>query len=139
MAHTMIAPQPGPPGVIGPQHGLQRLTETFAALETGQRQQATRDLAIRTQLTSQATALAQLGRGLRWQRDGLVGLAALGLALGGLMGWQVWHPPAMVSARALGSLEATLGQQWAQMPQGMQEQLAATSTRLGLGPPGPRQ
>ena len=70
MAHTRIAPQPGPPGVIGSQHGLQRLTETFAALETGQRQHATRDLAIRTQRTSQATALAQLGRGLRWQRDG---------------------------------------------------------------------
>jgi hypothetical protein len=110
MAHTRIAPQPGPPGVLGSQHGLQRLTETFAALETGQRQHATRDLAIRTQRTRQATALAQLGRGLRWQRDGLVGLAALGRALGGLVGWQVGHPPAMVSARALGSREATLGQ-----------------------------
>ena len=80
-----------------------------------------------------------MGRGLRWQSYGLVGLAALGLALGGLVGWQVWHPPAMVYARALGSLDATLGQQWTQMPKGMQEQLAATYTRLGLVPPGQRK
>jgi hypothetical protein len=44
----MIEPQVshGQRGVIGQQHGLQRLTETLEALRTGQQQQEASDTAI---------------------------------------------------------------------------------------------
>jgi hypothetical protein len=135
----MRQPQNGRPGIIGDNHGLTRLTHALEVLEAGQRQQATRDTTIHAQLATQATLLTQAVRWGRYQLYSLVGLGLLTLALSGLVSWQIWHPPEMVYARALGSLDTTLGQQWTQMPKGMQEQLAATYTWLGLVPPGQRK
>ena len=61
------------------------------------------------------------------------------LMLAGLVGWQVWHPPEMRYARALGALDATLGQQWGSLPRAVQEQLSATYDRGGMVSPGDRQ
>jgi hypothetical protein len=126
-------------GVIGEQHGLQRLTETLAALSQGQTAQQQRDIEIRTQLTTQAVTLGQLSHWLRWQLYTLAGLAVLVLALGGLVGWQVAHPPAMPYVKALGTIDAVLVQQWSTLPKGTQEALSATYGRLGLVPPGQRK
>ena len=61
------------------------------------------------------------------------------LMLAGLVGWQVWHPPEMRSARALGALDATLGQQWGSLPRAVPEPLSATYRRRELVSPGDRQ
>jgi hypothetical protein len=61
------------------------------------------------------------------------------VVLGGLMGWQVLHPPQLAYARALGSLDATLTQQWGSLPKAVQESLSVTYGRLGLASPGDRQ
>jgi|SRR5215831_13810807 len=92
-----------------------------------------------TQLTTQAATLAHVGQWLRYQLSGLVGLTVLVLALGGLVGWQLGHPPAQGYARALGALDQAVVQAWPQMPKAVQEQLSATYGRLGLVPPGPRK
>jgi hypothetical protein len=136
----MIEPQihNGQRGVIGQQHGLQRLTETLDALTRGQTAQQQRDTQIQTQLTGQTSRLTHMGCWLRWQLYGLVGLAGLTLALGGLVGWQVTHRPELGYARALGTLDATLVQQWGSLPKPVQEQLSATYGRLGLVPPNQR-
>lgn len=62
-------------------------------------------------------------------------LGLLGLALGGLGGWQVLHPPQMASTRALGALDATLMQQWGSLPKGTQEAFTSAYQRLGLQAP----
>ena len=137
----MIQPQihHGPPGVIGQQHGLQRLTETLEALTKGQTAQQQRDRQMQTQLTTQAQHLARLTTGAK--RLGLaVGmLAGLTLGLGGLVGWQVTSRPDIASARALGAVDATLVQQWGSLPKATQEALSATYGRLGLVPPSQRK
>jgi hypothetical protein len=61
------------------------------------------------------------------------------LALAGLVGWQRTPPPHREYARALGSLDATLGQQWPTLPKATQEARSATDGRLGLVPPGQRK
>jgi hypothetical protein len=109
----MIAPQPGHPGIIGQQHGLQRLTETLAALEAGQRQQATRDTQIQTHLTTQATLLTQAMRWSRYQRTAIAGLGRLTLVLGGLLGWQRLRTPEQGYARALRSFTGGGWSGWA--------------------------
>jgi hypothetical protein len=135
----MRPPQNGRPGSIGDNHGLTRLTHALEALEAGQRQQETRDTAIQAQLTTQAALLTQAVRWGRYQLYSLVWLGLLTLALSGLAGWQVWHPPEMRSARALGALDTTLGQQWGSLPRAVQEQLSATYRRRGMASPGDRQ
>ena len=135
----MRPPQHGRPGSIGDTHGLTRLTHALEALEAGQRQQATRDTAIHAQLATQAALLTQAIRWGRCQLYSLVGLGLLSLALSGLVGWQVWHPPAMRSARALGVLDTALGQQWGRLPRAVQEQLSATYRRRGMVSPGDHQ
>jgi hypothetical protein len=125
--------------VIGESHGLQRLQDTLTALTEGQAAQQTRDTQFQAQLASQATAMAQMGRGLQWLRWGLGALVVVVLGLSGLVGWQLGHPPDMVYARAVGALDATLLQQWPALPKGTQEQLTSVYDRLGLPSPGERQ
>jgi cytochrome c-type biogenesis protein CcmH/NrfG len=135
----MIEPQNGQWGVIGQQHGLQRLTETLEALSAGQQQQQARDRAMQEHLT----AITQhQGQVLSWGRRlflGVGALAALTLVLAGVVGWQVWHPPEQGYARALGALDTTLIQQWSALPKGAQEALADTYRRMGLLPPSQRK
>src|ERR671937_515030 len=101
----MIEPQPNNTqrGVIGPQHSLQKLTDTLAALGQAQTQQQQRDTQIQQQLTLLTTIAKQL-------RLAVLGLGILTLVLCGLVGWQVTHRPDMAYARALGALDATLTQ-----------------------------
>src|SRR5215217_3056295 len=112
----MIEPRPGHRGVIGEQHGLQRLQDTLTALSQGQAAQQTRDSQMQTQLTTQATTLAYLVRWVRWQRWALGVLLALMLGVGGLVGWQLWHPPQREYARALGAIDGTIMQTWGACP-----------------------
>ena len=128
----MIEPKEGQRGVMGQQHGLQQLTDTLAALRSGQQVQQQRDAELQAQL-------AQLAQGRRWQRYGLGVVAGLLLAVVSLVGWQVWHPPEMSYVRALGALDATLAQQWSTLPKPVQEQLSTTYQRLSLTPPGQRK
>jgi hypothetical protein len=67
------------------------------------------------------------------------GLGLLVVLLGGLVVWQLWHPPELSYARALGALDATLAQQWSGFPKPVQEVLSGTYGRLGLASPGERQ
>jgi hypothetical protein len=134
----MIAPQPGTPGSIGQQHGLTRLTAALESIEAGQRAQQTRDMQTQTQRATQAAALAQMGLKLHWLSRILGVLAVLTLALGGLVGWQLTHPPEMVYAKALGAVDSTLMQTWGTLPKTAQEALTATYSRLGLASPGDR-
>jgi len=135
----MIEPQNSRPGVIGQQHGLQRLTETLEALTKGQTQQQTRDTALQAQLTTQAALLAWVRGWLRWQWYALLGLGMTTLLLVGVVGWQVTHRPDLGYARALGALDAALVQQWGSLPKGVQEALSGTYGRLGLVPPSQRK
>ena len=66
-------------------------------------------------------------------------LGGVTVLLAALVGWQVWHPPEPSSARALGSLDATLVQSWGRLPQGVQEQLSGAYAAVGLRSPGARQ
>ena len=71
-------------------------------------------------------------------KDDLVASVVLGLfllAIGGLVGYQLWHPPEMSYARALGSIDATLMQQWGSLPKGTQEAFTSAYQRLGLQAP----
>jgi hypothetical protein len=135
----MRQPQHGRPGVLGDNHGLTRLTTALETIEAGQRQQETRDTALQAQLATQAALLTQAVRWGRYQRYSLVGLGLLTLALSGLVGWQVWHPPEQDYARALGALDATLAQQWGNLPKPVQESLTRTYGRRGWTSPGDRQ
>src|SRR4051794_3536953 len=141
----MIEPQMhnGQRGVIGPQHGLQKLTETLDALTKGQQAQQQRDTQMQELLTDLmrqcATQAQHLTRLQTWhQRVALTiaGLAVLTLAFGGLVGWQLTHKPEQGYARALGAIDASLAQQWSTLPKGAQEALSATYARMGLPPPG---
>jgi hypothetical protein len=137
----MIEPQTynGQRGMVGAQHGLQRLTETLDALALGQQQQQTRDTAMQAHL---ARLTQQVGSVTTWSRSLLIAVGALGgltVLLAALVGWQVWHPPEPSSARALGSLDATLVQSWGRLPQGVQEQLSGAYAAVGLRSPGARQ
>jgi hypothetical protein len=125
--------------VIGQQHGLTKLTETLATLEAGQRKQETRDTTIQTQLTTQAAALTTMAQTLRRLWGCLVGLAVLTVAMLGLLGWQLWHPPQLEYVRALGAVDTTLMQHWITLPKGSQEALADTYRRMGLLPPSQRK
>jgi hypothetical protein len=58
---------------------------------------------------------------------------------GGLIGWQMLHPPELAYVRALGALDTAVMQQWSTLPKGTQEALSATYGRLGLVPPGQRK
>ena len=71
-----------------------------------------------------------LGRGV---------VAGLLLAVAGLVGWQVWHPPELSYVQAVSALDTTLVQVWTTLPKPVQEQLSATYQRLGLTPPGQRK
>jgi len=134
----MIEPQAGQRGVIGEQHGLTRLTTTLERIEAGQRAQQLRETQLQTQLATQAATLHHMGRWLRWQGVGLSAIAVLLMTVGGLVGWQIMHPPQMQYAQTLGALDATLTQSWNSLPKPVQEQLAATYGRLGMPGPGPR-
>ena len=135
----MIQPQPAQPGVIGQQHGLQRLTETLEALSRGQSAQQQRETQIQAQLTTQAQQLARLTTGSQRLCRAVLGLGVLTLGLSGLVGWQVRHPPDLAYARALGALDTALVQQWSGLPKAAQESLSVTYGRLGLASPGDRQ
>ena len=135
----MRQPQNGRPGVLGDHHGLTRLTHALAALEAGQRTQEARDTAIRAQLTTQAQELVRLRAGSHRLVLAIAGLGVLVLALGGAVGWQLTHPPEQGYARALGAIDATLGQQWGTLPKAVQEALRATYGRGGMVSPGDRQ
>ena len=135
----MIPPRDGQPGMIGTQHGLQRLTDTLEALQRGQQLQGQRDSQIQDLLTSQARALTTMAQHLRWQGYGLGVLAGLMLLLGGLGGWQLTHRPETPYVAAFGALDTTLTQQWEKLPKPVQEQLSATYGRIGLASPGARQ
>jgi hypothetical protein len=135
----MIEPQPAQRGVIGPQHGLQHLTDTLEALRRGQTAQQQRDTNIQEQLTTQAQQLARLTTGSTRLFRAVLGLSVLTLGLGGLVGWQVIHPPDRAYARALGAIDSTLAQQWGSLPKATQEALSATYGRLGLVPPSHRK
>jgi hypothetical protein len=131
--------QPAHPGVIGQQHGLQRLTETLAILSKGQTQQETRDTAIRDQLTSQAQTLANLQT---WHQRLVLAIGGLGLVvltLSAMVGWQMMHPPEQAYAKALGAVDSVLVQQWGSLAKTTQEHLTTTYNRLGLLPPGQRK
>src|SRR5262249_19755680 len=132
----MIAPQNGQPGVIGQQHGLQRLNDTLEALSQGQTQQRTRETHLQEQLTTQAQQLARLTTGGQRLCRAVLGLGVLTLGLSGLVGWQVRHPPDLAYARALGALDTALVQQWNGLPKAAQESLSVTYGRLGLASPG---
>ena len=135
----MIAPQNGQQGVMGQQHGLQRLTDTLEALRQGQTQQRTRDIHSQEQLDA---VMQQLTTLLTWSKRLLLSVGVLGvltLGLGGLVGWQMRHPPALAYARALGAVDSALVQQWSGLPKAAQEGLSATYGRLGLASPGERQ
>ena len=135
----MIQPQNGQPGVIGQQHGPQRLTTTLEVLELGQHAQHQRDIQTQTQLTSQAKAFAAVQA---WQQRMVIALGALGLLvvlLAAAVGWQLWHPPDMSYARALGAVDGTLVQTWGSLPEAVQEQLSAVYGRIGLLPPDKRK
>ena len=137
----MIEPQPhnSQRGVIGQQHGLQRLTDTLEALSRGQSAQQQRDTQIQAHLatvTQQVTALALGAKRLTW----VVGaLTVLTLGLGGLVGWQYTHRPELGYAHALGTLDQAVVQQWSMMPKATQEAFSALYTRLGLQPPSQRK
>ena len=120
-------------------HGLQRLTQALEALEAGQRTQQTRETQIQQQLTTQAQALTRLQTGYQWLGWAIGALGGLVLALGGLVGWQAWHPPALPYIQTLGALDATLGQQWGSLPKPVQEAISATYCRVGLVPHGQRK
>ena len=92
-----------------------------------------------THLTPHAQELARLQTWGQRLVLAIAGLAALVLALGGAVGWQLTHRPDMAYARALGALDQTMVQQWNTMPKATQEALSATYTRLGLVPPGQRK
>ena len=137
----MIAPKvhTGQSGVLGAQHGLQKLTETLEALSTGQQAQQTSDTQMQQQLTTQAAVLTQLRGWLRWQGYALAALGVTTLLLAGCVGWQVWHPPEQAYVRALGALDQTIVQQWSGLPKGSQEALISTYGRVGMAPPGQRK
>jgi hypothetical protein len=137
----MIEPQihNGQRGVIGQQHGLQKLTETLAVLSQGQAAQQQRDTQIQAQLATVAQHVAALTTsGQRLVRAVGV-LAVLTLGLGVLVGWQMAHPPELGYVRAVGALDATLGQQWGTLPKATQEAFTSTYRALGLSNPGERQ
>jgi len=137
----MIAPKvhTGQSGVLGAQHGLQKLTETLEALSTGQQAQQTSDTQMQQQLTTQATLLTQLRGGVRWQGYALGALGVTTLLLTGLVGWQIWHPPEQAYVRALGALDQVIVQQWGSLPKGTQEAFSSAYARLKLTPPGQRK
>jgi hypothetical protein len=58
---------------------------------------------------------------------------------GGVVGWQLTHPPDQRYSHALGALDAPLVQQWGSLPKGTQEARSATYQRLGLTPPSQRK
>jgi hypothetical protein len=135
----MIPPRNGTPGTIGAQHGLTKLTTTLESLERGQRAAEQRDSQLQAQLTSQASALTQLAQRVHLLRSLLLGVAAMVALLAGLVGWQMTHQPDMAYARALGTLDGALVQQWEKLPKPIQEQLSATYGRIGLASPGQRK
>jgi hypothetical protein len=129
----------GQPGVIGEQHGLAKLKSTLEALTQGQTAQQQRDTKIQEQLATQAHQLATLHTFCKRLGLAIAELAVLGLALGGLVGWQITHRPDIAYARALGAVDATLVQQWGSLPKATQEALSTTYGRLGLVPPSHRK
>src|SRR5215468_9875059 len=108
----MIEPQiyNGQPGVIGQQHGLQRLTETLESLTKGQTAQQQRDRQMQERLTTLTQQLAPLTTLSKRLALMLMVLAVLTLGLGGLVGWQRTHRPDMAYARALGALDQAVVQ-----------------------------
>jgi hypothetical protein len=135
----MIDPHPGQRGIVGEQHGLTKLLTTLETLDAGQRVQQTRDTQLQAHLTTQATTLTQMGRGLRWLRWSVGALLVVMLGLSGLVGWQLGRTPPLDYARALGVIDGILQQQWPTLPKGAQEQLSSVYSRLGLPSPGERQ
>jgi len=132
----MIHPQDGQRGMMGQQHGLQRLTETLEALSKGQTAQQTCTAALQEQLSTLAQRVGT------WSRRLVLAVGVLGgltLVVAGLVGWQMTHPPEQGYARALGSIDTILVQQWGSLPTGSQEALADTYRRLGLLPPSQRK
>ena len=127
----MIEPRPAQRGVIGEAHGLTKLTDTLEALTRGQTAQQQRDGQLQEHLTTQASML-------RWQRWGMGVLLGLLLVVSGLVGWQVWHPPQLEYARALGAIDQAIVQQWGSLPKTIQEALSSTYGRLRLQSPGER-
>src|SRR5262249_30813275 len=137
----MIEPQShtNQPGVIGQQHGLQRLTETLESLTQGQTAQQQRDRQMQERLTTLTQQLATLTTLSKRLTRTLTVLVVLTLGLGGLVGWQMTHRPDMAYARVLGAVDATLVQQWGSLPKSAQEALTSTYSRLGLTPPSQRK
>ena len=129
----------GQRGVIGEGHGLAKLTTTLEGLSAGQTTQAQRETQIQEQLATLTQHVATLTtRATRQVRVvGVLGVLTLGL--GGLVGWQLTHPPEQGYARALGSIDTTVGQYWPTLPKSAQEALADTYRRVGLVPPGQRK
>ena len=128
----MIQPQDGKRGGIDAHHGVQRLTDTLAVLSMGQLAQQQRDTQSQAHLTTLTTCTRRLV-------GAVVGLTLSILGLCGLIAWQDIRQPELAYVRALEALDATLGQQWPQLPQPTQEALSTTYTRLGLTPPGQRK
>jgi ferric-dicitrate binding protein FerR (iron transport regulator) len=97
----MIEPQNDQRGVIGQQHGLQRLTETLERLETGQREHQARDRQLMHALdlltaipAQQAQTHAALQRLTLWSQGVLAGLLVVALlSVGGTLWlwWQTTH------------------------------------------------
>ena len=141
----MIEPQndQGQRGVISEQHGLARLTSTLESLSQGQAHQRTRDTYIQdllaTLVREQDTLVQSITRLTRRSRQLVLAVLGLGVLTLGLGGWQVWHPPEIAYARAIGAVDAALVQQWNAMPKATQDTLSATYSRLGLPSPGERQ
>jgi hypothetical protein len=76
-----------------------------------------------------------------WRRLPILELVLTGglVLLGGLLIAHMLEKPVEPYVRALGAIDATLRQNWGSLPQGVQEQLRATYTHVGLVPPGQRQ
>ena len=74
-----------------------------------------------------------------WDTPGFSHGEEVTLGLCGVIGWQLWHPPQMGYAKALGALDTTLRAQWQALPKPAQDALSATYGRIGLTPPGQRK
>jgi hypothetical protein len=136
---AMMEPQNSQRGVIGEQHGLQRLTDTLEALSRGQTAQQQRDIKSQEQLDVMAYQMSALTMGTRRLAKVVVLLAVLTGVMGGLVGWQMIHRPEMAYVRALGALDQAVVQQWSSLPKPVQDQLSTMYSRVGLQPPGQRK
>jgi len=79
------------------------------------------------------------GQQIRIQWWVLLALGLLTLALVGVIGWQLWHPPSQAYARALGALDTTLSQTWNKLPKDVQQSLESVYARMDMSSTGEQQ